>query len=267
MEARENRERMLDVILAHKRAEVERARYERPLRDVEAAARAAVRPRSLIGALAGPGGPAHRIIAEIKRASPSRGAIRADLDPAEFARRYERGGASAVSVLTDGRFFGGSLADLDAVKAATGLPVLRKDFLVDPYQVFEARCHGADAVLVIARAVSRPDLQRLLLEVRGLGMEALVEIHEESDLEKALAAGCRLVGINNRDLQTFRVDLAVTERLVRQIPSQIVVVSCSGIRRREEILRLEQAGVMAFLVGESLVAAEDPEAALRGLVA
>lgn len=267
MEERQNRARMLDVILAHKRTEVERARRERPLRDVEAAALAAPRPRSLIGALAGPDGPAHRIIAEIKRASPSRGAIRADLDPAEFARRYERGGASAVSVLTDERFFGGSLADLEAVKAATGLPVLRKDFLVDPYQVFEARRRGADAVLLIARAVSQRDLERLLLDVRGLGMEALVEIHEESDLEKALAAGCRLVGINNRDLQTFRVDLAVTERLVRQIPSQIVVVSCSGIRRREEILRLEQAGVKAFLIGESLVAAEDPEAALRELVA
>lgn len=267
MQEIEDRSRMLDVILAHKRAEVERARRERPLRTLERAARSAAPPRSLIGALTAPEGPRHRIIAEIKRASPSRGAIRADLDPVEFARRYERGGASAVSVLTDERFFGGSLADLGSVRAATGLAVLRKDFLVDPYQVVEARCHGADAVLLIARVLSRKDLERLLLEVRGVGMEALVEIHDERDLEKALAAGCRLVGINNRDLQTFRVDLAVTERLVRLIPSQVVVVSCSGIRRRDEILRLEVAGVRAFLIGESLVGADDPETRLRELVA
>ncbi len=267
MQEIEDRARMLDVILAHKQAEVERARRERPLPALEAAARSAAPPRSLIGALTAPEGPRHRILAEIKRASPSRGALRADLDPAEFARRYERGGASAVSVLTDERFFGGSLADLGAVRAATALPVLRKDFLVDPYQVIEARSRGADAVLLIARALSQENLEGLLREVRGVGMEALVEIHDEGDLEKALAAGCRLVGINNRDLQSFRVDLSVTERLVQRIPSRIVVVSCSGIRCRDEILRLEEAGVRAFLIGESLVTAGDPEARLRELVA
>lgn len=258
---------MLEEILAHKRAEVEEAKSRRP---VEALVeRAALRkpPRSLLQTITAAHGPRHRIIAEIKRASPSRGTFRSDLDPLDFAARYERAGAIGLSVLTDTKYFHGSLDDLFCVREHVELPILRKDFLIDPYQIYEARAHGADAVLLILRALEDGPFAAILRLVRQLGMEALAEVHGEGDLERALSEGARLVGINNRDLSNFKVDLSVTERLMPRIPSDVVAVSASGVQTEDQIRSLESKGVRAFLVGEALVTATDPEATLRGLVA
>jgi indole-3-glycerol phosphate synthase len=179
---------------------------------------------------------------------------------------YRSAGAVALSVLTDERFFHGSLAHLSDIRAQVGgLPLLRKDFLLDPYQVFEARFHGADAVLLIVRALDDATLLGLLKTTCELGMDALVEVHVEADLSRALDAGARIVGINNRDLKTFTVDTGATERLMERIPGDVVAVSASGIHRPEQIVSLESRGVRAFLVGEALVTAEDPERKLREL--
>ena len=258
---------ILETILAQKRMELERAKLERPLSLLKRGIEEFKKCRPLAARIAAEEGPPHRIIAEIKRASPSRGVLRTDLEPRELAERYERAGAVGVSVLTDERFFGGSLSHLSDVKAHVKLPVLRKDFLIDPYQVFESRRAGADAVLLIVRSLEDGQLSTLLAEITELGMEALVEVHDERDLERALDTDCRMIGINNRNLQTFRVDLAATERLVARIPGHVVVISCSGIQRGEQMVGLEAMGVKGFLIGESLVTAADPEAKLRELVA
>ena len=258
--------RILETILAQKRVDLERAKRERPLDLLQQEVEDLRKCRSLLACIAAKEGPPHRIIAEIKRASPSRGVLRSDLDPQELAAKYERAGASGISVLTDERFFGGSLSHLSDVRAHVELPLLRKDFLIDPYQVFESRVRGADAVLFIVRALEDGQLGKLLEETAGLGMEALVEIHDERDLERTLDTNCLMIGINNRDLRTFRVDLAVTERLVARMPGHVVVISCSGIDRREQILRLEAMGVRGFLIGEFLVTSTDPESRLRELV-
>ena len=257
---------MLEEILAHKRAEIEEARRHRP---VEALEKQAGRPgpsRSLLQGITDVRGPAHRIIAEIKRASPSKGVLRPDLDPLDWARRYERAGAIGLSVLTDEKFFRGSLDDLRRIRDHVDLPLLRKDFLIDPYQVYEARVCGADAVLLILRILGDRSFAELLAVSRDLGMDALVEVHEERDLDRALSGGARLVGINNRDLSTFTVDLSVTERLLSRIPSDVVVVSASGIQNQEQVRSLESKGVKAFLVGEALVTAPAPEEKLRELL-
>jgi indole-3-glycerol phosphate synthase len=257
---------MLEEILAHKRAEVEEARSRRPVEALLERAGLLEPPRSLLQRITDADGPRHRIIAEIKRASPSRGTFRSDLDPVDWAGRYERGGAIGLSVLTDRKYFQGSLDDLSRVREHVDLPVLRKDFLIDPYQVYEARANGADAVLLILRALGDEPFAALLRLARHLGMEALAEVHDEGDLERALAEGARLVGINNRDLSNFTVDLTVTERLMPRIPSDVVVVSASGVQTRDQVRSLESKGVRAFLVGEALVTADDPEGTLRGLV-
>ena len=254
---------ILERILAAKREEVARRRQATPLAALVDAAKAQAPARGFRQALARPG--PVRIIAEVKRRSPSKGALREDLDPAALARAYHMGGADAVSVLTDEPFFGGSAADLEAARAAVPLPVLRKDFIIDPYQVYEARAWGADAVLLIAAALREDQLRELLTLAGELGMDALVEVHTAGELEMALATGAQLIGINNRDLRTFITRLEVTLELAAKIPPGPVVVSESGIQSRADVERLAAAGVHAILVGESLVKSPDPLQAVAGL--
>lgn len=255
---------ILDEILEHKRDEVAEAKRRAPASRV--AERARVCGEALRGfrsALAA--GPGPRVIAEIKRRSPSKGEIRADFDPEECARSYADAGAAAISVLTDERYFGGRLEFLPAVRSAVELPLLRKDFVIDPYQIDEARVSGADAVLLIAAAMSGEELGRLRQHAISLGLDALVEVHDEHELESALAAGADLIGINNRNLRSFETDLAVSERLAPMAAGKALIVAESGIFSHGEIRRLEGAGVDAFLVGESLMREADVGLALRRL--
>jgi len=256
---------VLQEIVAHKRREVAAARTRLPLRALEERLAGAPPVRPFAHALRGPG---LRLIAEIKARSPSRGPLREGLDPVALARDYVRAGAAAISVLTDERYFGGSLAHLAAVRWALpqGPPLLRKDFIVDPYQVYEARAHGADAVLLIAACLGEGELRELLALSRALGMDALVEVHDEEELGRALGAGASLVGINNRDLRTFRVDLGTTARLRPLIPPQVTVVAESGIQTPEDVAHMAALGVHALLVGEALVTAPDPAARARQLL-
>jgi indole-3-glycerol phosphate synthase len=207
-----------------------------------------------------------RVIAEHKRRSPSRGAIREDLAPADVARRYAAAGAAALSVLTNEPFFGGRLEHLCEARSATELPALRKDFVVDAWQVAEARAAGADAVLLIVAALTDGDLRQLLAEARALRLDALVEVHDGAELERALAAGALLVGVNNRDLRTLTVSLQTSFDLGSRIPDDVVAVAESGIKCGADLRRLRDAGFDACLVGEHLMAAPDPGAALRRLL-
>ena len=252
----------LSEILARKRDEVEARRSALPERELAARAADAPRPRQLEAALSPAGGPP-RIVAEVKRASPSAGAIREGLDAAAQARAYAAAGAAATSVLTDGPGFGGSLDDLSQVRAAVGIPVLRKDFVLDGYQLLEARAAGADAALLIVAALPGDDLRRLVDRCGALGLAALVEVHGEPEIAAALDAGARIVGVNNRDLTTFRVDLAVTERLLPLLPVGVRVVAESGVRTAADARRLRAAGAANLLVGEALVRAPDPGALIR----
>ncbi len=256
---------ILDEILAHKASEVAAARAARPADCLHAGGPGVPPRRPFEAALRQRPGAGPRIIAEVKRRSPSKGAIKEGADPAAVARAYEAGGAAAVSVLTDARYFGGSLDDLVAVRAAVGLPVLRKDFIIDAYQLAESAAAGADAVLLIVRALPGDRLPRLLAEARRLGIEALVEVHDAAEMAAAEAAGATVVGINNRDLGTFTVDTGLTVRLAPLAPRGAVVVSESGIAAPADIAKLTAAGAAAFLVGESLMRAGDPAAALRRL--
>jgi indole-3-glycerol phosphate synthase len=253
-------------ILARKRDEVDAARAALPERELAARLADAPPPRPFEAALSLPGGPA-RIVAEVKRASPSAGAISAGLDAAAQARAYAAAGAAAISVLTDGPGFGGSLADLAAVRAAVDVPLLRKDFVVDRYQLLEARAHGADAALLIVAALDPAALRRLVEAAGELGLAALVEVHDEAEAEVALAAGARVVGVNNRDLRTFVVDLAVSERVLPALPPSVRGVAESGVRTVEDARRLRRAGAANLLVGEALVRAPDPGALLREMIA
>jgi indole-3-glycerol phosphate synthase len=203
------------------------------------------------------------VIAEVKRASPSAGAISAGLDAPAQARRYGEAGAAAISVLTDGPGFGGSLEDLAAVRAAVETPLLRKDFILDPYQLLEARLRGADAALLIVAALPEDALRRLLGECEALGLAALVEVHDGAEAETALGAGARLVGVNNRNLKTFAVDLAVSERILPTLPPRVKAVAESGVRSAADARRLRRAGAANLLVGEALVRAEDPGRLLK----
>ena len=207
------------------------------------------------------------IIAEVKKASPSRGLLSADFDPARIARAYQRGGAAALSVLTDRSFFQGSLGDLEAARAATGLPVLRKDFIIAESQVLEAAAHGADAILLIAALLSEREIRDLREAATRFRMAALVEVHNLREMEAAIAAGSDIIGVNNRDLTTFEVSLDVSLRLAEHIPPGVVAVSESGIHSARDIARLSAAGYTAFLVGERLMTSGDPAAALRELAA
>jgi indole-3-glycerol phosphate synthase len=255
---------VLADILASTRAELERRRRDCPepeLRD-RALAFAGGGERSLRDALNRPG---IGVIAEFKRRSPSAGVLREDADLAEIARAYERGGADALSVLTEGPNFDGSLEDLRTARAACGLPVLRKDFIVDPYQLYEARVAGADAVLLIVAALGASELRALRELARGLDLDVLVEAHDAVELRVALDAEADLIGINNRDLRDFSVDVERTFALLGEIPAGVTVVSESGIANAEQLARLEAAGVAAVLVGESLMRAPILEEALRAL--
>jgi indole-3-glycerol phosphate synthase len=256
---------ILDEILEHKRGEVESARMRVPPDAVRKAAEAAPAPRGFRRALEEAEPPA--VIAEIKRRSPSKGLIRADFDPVELARAYVRGGAAALSVLTDEHYFGGHLDFLRRVRAAVQLPLLRKDFVIDAYQIDEARAAGADAVLLIVAAAAPDALAELHGHALALGLDALVEVHDEAQLEVALGLGARLVGVNNRDLRTFEVDLGVTERVARRLPpgGDVLLVAESGIFDAADVARLTRAGARAHLVGESLMRQPDVAQALGEL--
>lgn len=294
---------ILDEILRHKESEVGRAKIRTSLSEIARSAREAPRPRDFAGAIrrrrreglpdgrhdglpAGSRGPATSValIAEIKKASPSKGVIRADLDPAQYARIYEANGAAALSVLTDERFFQGNPEFLKRAREAVDLPVLRKDFIIDEYQVYEARAMGADAILLIAAALDDGRLNRFLVLARELGMEPLVEVHTEDEMRRALATPAGLIGINNRDLSTFQTDLSTTEKLAslarrRGVPlghppgglkeepgtRGRLLVSESGINTRAGVERLAACGIDAILVGEALVRGDDVAAKVREL--
>ena len=256
---------ILSRIVESKQAEVARCRDRVSEETLRAQASARRSYRSLIRRLKKPKSGEANIIAEIKRRSPSKGAIRPDLDPADLARRYQAGGAAALSVLTDGPFFGGSLTDLQAARKACRLPVLRKDFLISPYQVLESAAQGADAVLLIVRILDLPTLQEMLALCEALRLEALVEVHTLADLSTASAAGARLIGINNRNLQTFATDLGTAPSIAARMQASQIPVAASGIAAREDVERNLRAGIFNFLVGESLVRAEDPTLMLRTL--
>jgi indole-3-glycerol phosphate synthase len=256
---------ILDRIVIDKRAELDDRRAILPLADLIERAEDAPEARSFATALRGS---TVTLVAEVKKASPSRGLLRSDFEPVSLAKAYVDAGANAISVLTDEKHFQGSLADLSSIRDALpdGPPVLRKDFIFDEYQVHEARCAGADALLLICAILEPALLRDLLASTKALGIGALVEIHEERELDTAVSAGAEVIGINNRDLRTFEVDLATTERLAPLVPSSATIVAESGIFTRDDIRRLEACGVNAVLIGEALVTASDPGAKIRELI-
>ena len=265
-EKREAGAAILQKILAHKRQEVAEAKRVHPLEDLHARIAAIPPTRGFATALRTRSMEETAIIAEVKKGSPSKGLIRVDFDPVDIARGYERCGATCLSVLTDREFFMGELSFLPAIAEAVRLPLLRKDFIVDAYQLYEARAFRADAVLLIAAALEDGELAELAGKARGLGLDVLLEVHDEEELERALRLPVDLLGINNRNLSTFVTDLAVTERLLPRIPRERLAVSESGIETRADIRRLAAAGAGAFLIGESLMRAEDFGAKLQSLL-
>jgi indole-3-glycerol phosphate synthase len=255
---------ILDKILTTKRDEIERARTVLPERELRAQLADSPPVRDFFAPLAS-GGPI-KLIAEVKKASPSAGVIRADFDPVSIAQTYESHGASCISVLTDESYFQGRIEYLREIRAAIGLPVLRKDFILDTYQVVEARVAGADAVLLIAECLDDCNLRKLFNETCELGMTPLVELYQPENLQRVFDAGATLIGINNRDLQTFDVDLEHTIRMRERVPDQCVLVGESGIKTHEDVQRLEAAGVDAILAGESLMREPDIGAAVDRLL-
>ncbi|HEU4421485.1 MAG TPA: indole-3-glycerol phosphate synthase TrpC [Pilimelia sp.] len=254
---------MLDEILAGVREDVEQRQQEFPLDQVRELAAAAAAPLDAYAALRRPG---VAVIAEVKRSSPSKGQLAEIPDPAELASEYAAGGARCVSVLTEGRWFGGSLDDLAAVRAAVDIPVLRKDFVVSSYQVHEARAHGADIVLLIVAALEQNVLMGLLERIESLGMTALVEVHTEEEADRALEAGARVIGVNARNLRTLEVDRSVFERIAPGLPNSVVKVAESGVRGPHDLIRYASAGADAVLVGEGLVTKKSPRDAVAELV-
>ena len=255
---------MIEELVEGARAGVQQRRAEVPVEELEARLGDRPEQRPFGEALTRPG---LSLIAEFKRRSPSAGEIRAGLEPAEVAKAYEDGGAAAISVLTDARHFGGSLEDLRAVRGACALPVLQKDFIVDPYQLFEAATAGADAVLLIVAALPQEDLSRLADEARALDLDVVVEVHDEKELETALTVDAEALGINNRNLDDFTVDVNTTYELITDVPAGKTVVSESGISDRATLEELERVGVDAVLIGEALMRADDPAAKVRELTA
>jgi len=254
----------LEEIVAYKRQELAGTKQARPLAMLERELKHRSPARGFAAAIRRPGNLS--LIAEIKKASPSAGPIRPTADVVEIARAYSQAGAQAISVLTDAKFFSGSLKDLIAVREKVTLPVLRKDFLVEEYQVVEAAAAGADALLLIAAALERPVLKRLIGLAQDLSLDALVEVHSEPELQEALAAGARMIGINNRDLKTLQVDLKTTQQLIRRIPADRVRVSESGIRSRADVEFVRGQGADAILVGEELMGSDDPAKKIKELM-
>ncbi|MGI8678425.1 MAG: indole-3-glycerol phosphate synthase TrpC [Jatrophihabitans sp.] len=254
---------VLDDIVAGVRTDVARREAALSLNDVKRCAAACRPARDALGALRAPG---VGVIAEVKRSSPSRGTLAPIADPAALAARYESGGARMISVLTEERRFGGSLEDLDAVRAAVQIPVLRKDFVVGSYQVHEARAHGADVVLLIVAALEQNVLVGLHERVESLGMTALVEVHTEDEASRALDAGARVIGVNARNLRTLDVDRSTFERIAPGLPSDVVKIAESGVRGPLDLIEYAAAGADAVLVGESLVIGADPRQAVADLV-
>jgi indole-3-glycerol phosphate synthase len=257
----------LKAILDYKKDEVAALKKSRSLSSLEADAKSAPRPRGFAEALLkiakvdGNG-----LICEVKRKSPSAGEINAVRPPEEAAKAYEVGGAACISVLTDGPSFGGTLADMETVRGAIALPVLRKDFMVDPIQIVEARAHGADAILIIMAAVDDALAGELHATADALGMSVLLEAHDEAEFVRALGLPSPLMGVNNRDLRTFTTDLGVTERLADMMPEDRLLISESGVKSAGDVSRLRTCGARGFLVGESLMRAENPAESVRSLV-
>lgn len=260
---------ILEEIVSARKGRLEQAKLTRSLKllrqDAEAARRTAP-SHALLSALKETS--RLNIIAEFKRRSPSKGIICANVDPATIAAEYERGGAAAISVLTEQDYFDGSLDDLIAVRQATSLPLLRKDFIFDEYQVYETAAAGADGLLLIVAALLDDELSSLrAIAEDELGLDALVEVHTSGELTRALAAGARLIGVNNRNLRTFEVSLELSVELARAAPADVVLISESGLSTRADLLRLQAEGYQGFLIGESLMRAEEPAKALRSLLA
>jgi indole-3-glycerol phosphate synthase len=255
---------ILDDIVAYKRTELAAQKQAVSLAQLQDTALFHATPSPFLRTLRE--WPGRAIIAEVKKASPSKGVIRADFAPLSLAQTYAAQGAAAISVLTERRFFQGSLDYLRLIREHVALPLLRKDFLFDPYQVYEARAFGASAILLIVAILSDGQLAELSALARTLGLDCLVEVHDEAELERALACGVQLLGINNRDLRTFHTTIETSERLVRLVPSGVTVVSESGLSQSEQLSRLEAQGVRAFLIGETFMAAPDPGVPLRALL-
>ncbi len=256
---------VLDDIIAGVREDLAERERAKPLEAVKEMAARQSQARDGFAALSQ--GKGVKVIAEVKRSSPSKGALAMIADPTGLAREYEAGGARVISVLTERRKFGGSLADLEAVRRSVDIPVLRKDFVVTPYQIWEARAHGADLVLLIVAALDDLALVSLIERTESLGMTALVEVHDEDEAERAVVAGARLVGINNRNLKTLDVDRAVFGRVAARLPAGIVRVVESGMRGPHDVIEAARAGADAVLVGEALVTGDDPRRAVANLVA
>jgi len=255
---------ILDDIIAHKRKELKEAKKKLPMGELVSAAEQ--KPPAIDFTALYAKTPGLKIISEIKKASPSKGVIRNDFNHFSIAREYEDSGAFALSVLTDYRFFKGDISYLSDIRAHSTLPILRKDFTIDPYQVYEARFHGADLVLLIVAVLDQKEIEEYLSLAHSLGMNCIVEVHGEQELETAILAGSKIIGINNRDLRTFDVSLDVSKRLSPMVPEEKIVISESGISSVEDIEGLRNCGIDTFLIGEMFMKAKSPGEALRGFL-